>query len=96
MIHTSLTLIVFGRNCYSGWHSAIGAARLGSGKWDGLFQSISLLPVGNLHIFFCDFYILIYIEGLRASLKVINSPTLGLINIKQCFNAHLSRLFMKC
>lgn len=46
--------------------------------------------------FFCDFYILIYIEGLRASLKVINSPTLGLINIKPSFNAQcLSRLFMK-
>lgn len=36
MIHTSLTLIVFGRNCYSGWHSGVGVARLGSGKWDCL------------------------------------------------------------
>lgn len=50
IIHTSLTLIVSGRNCYSGWRSP-GAADLGSGEVGRPAHAVvgsALLPDENL------------------------------------------------
>lgn len=49
-----LTLIGFGRNCNPGWHSPIGAARLGS-KWECLYTCWSAAPMHQRCLMKCWF-----------------------------------------